>query len=56
MNISASEARNMLLWDYEATLVNWNKNHEIEPQVDPATIEDLQDTEAFFAAHPELLN
>lgn len=56
MNIAPPLARDMILWDYEATLVRWNEQHDPDPQPDPATVEDVQDTIDFFAAHPELLN
>jgi hypothetical protein len=56
MNIPPRDARDMTLWEYEATLVQWNLQHDTNPNPDPATVEDVKATEAFFAAHPELLN
>lgn len=56
MNIAPHEARELLLWDYEATLVNWNKGHDTDPQPEPATVDQFRATEQFFADHPHLLN
>lgn len=56
MGISPREARDLTLWEYEATLVNWNRAQETEPTVEPATVEDVKASEQFFLDHPELLN
>ncbi len=56
MGISPREARDLTLWEYEALLVQWNYAHETDPQPEPATVEQIIDTEQFFADHPELLN
>jgi len=56
MNIPPAAARDLTMWEYEATLVNWNEQHDPNPEPDPATVEDLQGTYAFFELHPELLN
>jgi hypothetical protein len=56
MNIPPSEALNMTLWQYEATLVTWNKLHEPDPQPDPMTVPEFQAMEQYFADNPHLLH
>jgi hypothetical protein len=56
MHIPPPIARDLILWDYEATLVQWNKAHDPDPQPEPATVDDVQATEQFFAENPHLLN
>lgn len=56
MGIYPREARQLTLWEYEATLVNWNKAHAPETDVEPADVDQFRMTEQFFDLHPELLN
>jgi len=56
MGIAPSEARKLSLWDYEAVLVEWNKLHNTNDDVEPASVEQFQQSEEFFADHPELLH
>lgn len=56
MGMSARETRELTLWEYEATLVQWNKAHDTDPAPDPATVDEFKDTERFFAENPQLLN
>lgn len=56
MHVSPREARDLLLWEYEALVINWNEQHDPDPQPDPASVEDFKGTEMFFTDHPELLN
>ena len=56
MGISPREARDLTLWEYEATLVQWNIQHDTDdPKVDPPTIDEVVASEQFFLDHPELL-
>lgn len=56
MGITPREARELTMWEYEATLVQWNYAHDPDPQPIPATVDDFRASEQFFAEHPELLN
>lgn len=56
MNVPPSEAMNMTLYQYEALVVQWNENQDTDPQPDPMPVEEFQEYEVFFDAHPELLN
>jgi hypothetical protein len=56
MNIPPREARDLTLWEYEATLVQWNAQHDTgEPKVEAPTVDEVQASEQFFLDHPELL-
>lgn len=56
MNIPPSEAKAMLLWEYEATLVEWNIAHDPDPQPEPMTRDEFIEQEQFFADNPHLLH
>ena len=56
MGIPPREARDLTLWEYEATLVNWNKQHDTDPQPEAATVEEVMESEQFFLDNPHLLN
>jgi hypothetical protein len=56
MHIPPNVARDMTLWEYEATLVQWNNAHETDHDPEPASEEQVRATYAYFEAHPELLN
>lgn len=56
MNIPASEAGWMSLWEYEATLCNWNKQHDPDGDLDPVTAEDWTSQLSFLEANPQFLN
>lgn len=56
MGISPREARDLTLWEYEATLVQWNYAHDTDQQPEPASADDFRESEQYFADHPHLLN
>lgn len=56
MNIPPSEAMNLSLWQYEAILVNWNRLHSPDGDLDPFTEEDWLATQQFFAENPQYLH
>jgi hypothetical protein len=55
MNIPPSAARDMTMWEYEATFVNWNKQHDPDGDLDPVTPEDWHGMMAFFESNPQFL-
>jgi hypothetical protein len=55
MGIPPRAARDLTLWEYEATLVQWNVAHDTDPKVEPPTVDEVEASAQFFLDHPELL-
>lgn len=56
MNIPPSEAGAMTLWTFEATLANWNRQHDPDGDLDPVTPDDWRGMMEFFEANPQFLH
>lgn len=56
MNIPPREAGELDLWEYEATLVNWNKQHDPDGDIDPVTPEDWIGMLDFLDRNPQFLH
>lgn len=57
MGIAPADALNLTLWQYEATLVEWNRAHMSEgEELEPMGVDVFQDQEQFFADNPHLMN
>jgi hypothetical protein len=54
MNVSASDARAMDLWEYEARLYHWNKAHDPDGSVSPPDPEKTQSLIDKLNANPGL--
>lgn len=55
MGIPPSEALNLTLWQYEAILIEWNRAHDPDGDIDPVTPEDWVAMKQFFDDNPRFL-
>lgn len=56
MGVGPGEALRLSLWQYEALLTEWNRQHEPDGDLDIVTPEQFHESERFFEQNPHLLN
>jgi hypothetical protein len=57
MNIPPSEAKRMTLWEYDATLTEWNRQRDPDGDAPPPmTVDEFREQEQFFEDNPHLLH